>query len=335
MWAILGNAPELLRQPGALREQTVSMTYQFLVTAAMLPVCRRLLQQSQSWLSYEWKAGVASVFAGGLSLFATEHTLHGFAKIDWFALLPVALSYWFVIFMWCNLYFSIKQWQQARSEKELLLRAQSEVRAARLLALRYQLNPHFLFNSLNSVSTLVLDGNAPAATRMLAQIGDLLRTSLDSEVMTEAPLSQEIAFTEQYLAIEQTRLGERLRFEMTISSETLDALVPSMLLHPLVENAVRHGLAPLTEGGKIAIKTTLREGRLRIVIENSGRRDAEKHQGSANGIGLKNTSERLKALFGKDYSFSLDWPESGGCQVTVELPFRNIASPQEVLSCAQ
>ena len=162
--------------------------------------------------------------------------------------------------MWCSLYFSIKQWQQSCKEKERLLRAESEVREARLLALRYQLNPHFLFNSLNAVSTLVLDGNARAATRMLAQIGDLLRASLDSEVTAEVTLSQELALTEGYLAIEQTRLGERLKIDMVVPLETRDALVPSMLLQPLVENAVRYGVAPLIEGGRIAIKSALHAG---------------------------------------------------------------------------
>ena len=128
------------------------------------------------------------------------------------------------------------------------------------------MNPHFLFNSLNAVSTLVLDGNAPAATRMLAQIGDLLRTSLDSEVTAEVTLSQELAFTEGYLAIEQTRLGERLKIDMAVPMETRDALVPSMLLQPLVENAVRYGVAPLIEGGWIAIKSALHANRLRITI---------------------------------------------------------------------
>src|SRR5260370_39421155 len=123
---------------------------------------------------------------------------------------------------------------------------------ARLLARRYQLNPHFLFNSLNAVSTLVLDGNAPAATRMLAQIGDLLRTSLDSEVTAEVTLSQELAFTEGYLAIEQTRLGERLRIDIAVPLDTRDALVPNMLLQQLVENAVRYVVAPLFDGGRIA-----------------------------------------------------------------------------------
>ena len=121
----------------------------------------------------------------------------------------------------------------------------------------------FLSNSLNAVSTLVLDGNGPAATRMLAQIGEFLRTILDREAVLETPLSQEIAFTHQYLAIEQTRLGGRLRIEVAIAPETLDALVPSMLLQPLVENAVRHGVAPLVEGGTIRLESKLHDGHCR------------------------------------------------------------------------
>jgi LytS/YehU family sensor histidine kinase len=228
----------------------------------------------------------------------------------------------FILFIWCSLYFSIKQWQQSSEEKERLLRAESEVREARLLALRYQLNPHFLFNSLNAVSTLVLDGNAPAATRMLAQIGDLLRTSLDSEVTAEVTLSQELAFTEGYLAIEQTRLGERLKIDMAVPLETRDALVPSMLLQPLVENAIRYGVAPLIEGGWIAIKSALHANRLRITIGNAGRRGGGEQKKNGNGIGLGNTAERLKTLYGPDFEFSLVWPEAGGCEVVLELPLR-------------
>jgi two-component system LytT family sensor kinase len=239
----------------------------------------------------------------------------------------------FMLFMWCSLYFSIKQWQQSSIEKERLLRAESEVREARLLALRYQLNPHFLFNSLNAVSTLVLDGNAPAATRMLAQIGDLLRSSLDIEVTAEVALAQELVFTAGYLAIEQTRLGDRLKYDMIIPMETRDAMVPSMLLQPLVENAVRYGVAPLVEGGWIAIKSALHGDKLRIVIENSGSRESEQ-QRHGTGIGLGNTAERLKTLYGTDFEFSLRWPEAGGCKVELELPCRRILSVQELAACA-
>jgi two-component system sensor histidine kinase AlgZ len=233
------------------------------------------------------------------------------------------------------LYLSIKQWQQSVQESERLLRAETEAREARLSALRYQLNPHFLFNSLNAVSTLVLDGNAPAATQMLAQIGELLRTSLDNEVIPEVTLSQEMAFTERYLAIEQTRLGARLRVDLAISSDTVDALVPSMLLQPLVENAVRHGVVPIVEGGRIAIESGIYQGRIRIVIRNSGPRRSEKQKEVGNGIGLNNTMERLRTLYGMNHTFLLEWPEAGGCQVTMELPFHKAALTQEGLPCVR
>jgi len=197
------------------------------------------------------------------------------------------------------------------------------------------LNPHFLFNSLNAVSTLVLDGNAPAATQMLAQIGELLRTSLDNEVLPEVSLSQEMAFTERYLAIEQTRLGERLHVDLTISPDTWDALVPSMLLQPLVENAVLHGVVPMVEGGRLAIESELYQNRLQIVIRNSGPRRVEKQKDNVNGIGLNNTVERLRALYGMNHKFLLEWPDAGGCRVTVELPFRKAANPQEAFACAR
>ena len=234
-----------------------------------------------------------------------------------------------MFFMWCNLYFSIKQWQQSVHERERVLHAETEVREVRLRALRYQLNPHFLFNSLNAVSTLVLDGNASAATRMLAQISDLLRTSLDDNVTSEIALSQELAFTQQYIAIEQTRLGDRLRVEFSIHPETLDALVPSMLLQPLVENAVRHGVAPLVEGGGIAIKSDFHDNWLRVVISNSGRRGSERQTNAGNGIGQSNTAARLETLYGSNHKFWMEWPDEGGCRVTVELPFRPAVRKQE------
>ena len=138
---------------------------------------------------------------------------------------------------------------------------------------------------------------------MLAQIADLLRTSLDDKVTPEIALSQEMAFTEQYIAIEQTRLGDRLRVEFAIDPETLDALVPSMLLQPLIENAVRHGVAPLIEGGRIAIESGLHDDWLRMVISNSGRRRPERQTNEGNGIGQSNTAARLETLYGSNHKF--------------------------------
>ena len=331
---LLGSIPGLLSGKYTLREETVPAVWMFLGSCALHPVCRRLLRESHSWVAFELKAAGGSMVVSLFTACGTGLCLQSFNNADWYSL----VSYWvwssFVLFMWCSLYFSIKQWQQSTEERQRLLRAETEVREARLLALRYQLNPHFLFNSLNAVSTLILDGNAPAATRMLAQIGDLLRSSLDTEIKSEVTLSQEMEFTEKYLAIEQTRLGERLKFEMAIPLETRDILVPSMLLQPLVENAVRYGVAPLVEGGWLEINSTLHDNRLRIVIGNSGRSDQNEQKEKGIGIGLGNTAERLRTLYGTDFEFSLRWPDCGGCEVVVELPLRRAETSQEALPCA-
>ena len=334
LYDLLESIHDFLTKRVYINEETVPIVFMFLGSFALRPVCRWLLRQSQSWIAFELKAAAAAMVTSIPVACAAGLTLQNSYPVPWHAYVAMLMWSAFMLFTWCSLYFSIKQWQQSQAEKERLLRAESEVREARLLALRYQLNPHFLFNSLNAVSTLILDGNAPAATRMLAQIGDLLRSSLDSEVTAEVTLSQELAFTEGYLAIEQTRLGERLRIDMAVPLETRDALVPSMLLQPLVENGVRYGVAPLVEGGRIAIKSALHANRLRIVIGNSGRRGEGEQRRNGNGIGLGNTAERLKTLYGTDFEFSLGWPEEGGCEVVLELPLRRARNLQEASPCA-
>jgi hypothetical protein len=333
LFQLLESIHNFLTQRVSIADQTVPIFFMFLGSCALRPFCRRLLRQSQSWIAFEWKAAAAAMVTAIPAACAACLILSSFEHVPWHAWVTVSLWSCFILFIWCSLYFSVKQWRQSSEERERLLRVESEVREARLLALRYQLNPHFLFNSLNAVSTLILDGNGPAATRMLAQIGDLLRTSLDSEVTAEVTLSQELAFTEGYLAIEQTRLGERLRIDMAVSMETRDALVPSMLLQPLVENAIRYGVAPLIEGGWIAIKSALHAGRLRITIGNAGRRGGGEQKQNGNGIGLRNTAERLKTLYGRDFEFSLMWPEAGGCEVVLELPLRRPRKLREALLC--
>ena len=326
-----------LKQPGMLRGSSVFVLSMFAASCLLRPVCRSLMSRGFSWMALEMRALVWSLIAGAITAYVAELLAFGIRPLDWADWLVTFTQAIFTLFLWCSLYFSIKQWQQSARERERLLRAESEVRDARLNALRYQLNPHFLFNSLNAVSTLVLDGDAPAATRMLAQIGVFLRTILDRDAILETSLSQEIAFTEQYLAIEQTRLGGRLRTEVTIAPETLDALVPSLLLQPLVENAVRHGVAPLVAGGTIRLQSKLHGGHLQIIIQNSAtsRARAEHADKTAPGIGLINTEERLRTLYGTDYRFVLQYPAAGGCEVIVELPFRRAVQQREVTTCAR
>jgi two-component system, LytTR family, sensor kinase len=169
------------------------------------------------------------------------------------------------------------------------------------------------------------------------QISDLLRTSLDDGLQLEVPLFQEMIFTERYLAIEQVRLGDRLRVALEISPETQNAMVPSLLLQPLVENAVRHGIAPSVRGGDITIRSTRHDMRLRLVVKNTGARGndaARKRDRSSNGIGLVNTIERLRGLYGDDQSILLQWPEEGGCEVTIELPFQLASTGIQDPTCA-
>jgi LytS/YehU family sensor histidine kinase len=184
------------------------------------------------------------------------------------------------------------------------------------------LNPHFLFNSLNAVSTLVVEGDAVSAARMLSQISEFLRDTLETEMQPEVPLSREVLLAGRYLAIEQTRLGDRLRVRLDIDPNTRDALVPGLLLQPLVENAVRHGVAALIEGGDITIRTERHGPRLQVSIGNSGPAVGEAGRAVARGIGLTNTAERLRTLYGADHTFLLLRLDSGGYEATLNLPFR-------------
>lgn len=327
------------RSPGQFRHQTIFCGTVFLISPLLRPVCRYLLRRSLPWVGLEGRAFAWSAAYGAVATVVSQLVKLRSVRLIWADFLDNWLSFSVVFFLWCTLYFSTKQWQQSARERERLVRAESEAREARLSALRYQLNPHFLFNSLNAVSTLVLEGNAPAATRMLAQIGDLLRTTLDNNASAEIPLSQEIAFIEQYLSIEQTRLGSRLRVDMAISQETLDAVIPTMLLQPLVENAVRHGVAPVVEGGTIAIKSMLHGDRLLMTIRNSGPRtkgSPAQNGKSSKGIGLANTAERLRTLYGDNQQFLLRSQDAGGYEVAIEIPFRK-ATPgvQGAVACAR
>jgi two-component system, LytTR family, sensor kinase len=317
MSAVVTAVPEL--KSGGLWTASVFVVVTFLASCLLHPVCVVLMRRTKSWIGLEALAfacclptGIVAALAVGL---LTEHQVPGW--VDW---LETSVQSSFVLFVWCSLYFSLKLWQQSVREQERLLRAEAEVRDARLNALRYQLNPHFLFNSLNAVSTLVLDGNVPAATRMLAQIANFMRTILDSDGQSETAFSHELAYTEQYLAIEQTRLGSRLRVETAIAPESLHAMVPAMLLQPVVENAVRHGVAPRVGGATIRISSEVRDSKLHIRVWNSGSVQPSQSQSNGVGVGLRNTAARLKTLYGPACFFASQQTVDGW-EAIVEVPF--------------
>jgi two-component system, LytTR family, sensor kinase len=287
----------------------------FLGSITLHPICRAILPRTARWVTFELGVFVGSLVIGGFWRLVMQVVVAGTRGLELRSWTIGTVQYTIVLFLWGSLYFSIKQWQR-------LMEAETEARDARLAALRYQLNPHFLFNSLNAVSTLVVESNAPAATRMLSQIGDYLRATLDTPIQSEIPLSDEIALTDRYLAIEQARLEGRLTVRLQIAPDAWDAAVPSLLLQPLVENAVRHGIAARVDGGTLGIRCDVYDEQLCVTVRNSGPLYSPNGR---NGIGLVNTAERLRVLYGEDHDFALRWPASGGCEATIRIPFRRLA----------
>jgi LytS/YehU family sensor histidine kinase len=227
------------------------------------------------------------------------------------------LTYWAMV----GVSHGIQYYQRYRERELRASQLETRLAAARLDALRTQLQPHFLFNTLHAISAL-MNRDVEAAERMLARLSDLLRLTLDSAGEPMAPLKRELEFLERYLEIEQTRFADRLTVEMKIEPDTLDFPVPSLLLQPLVENAVRHGIAPRAEPGRIAIRARRMDGALQIEIEDNGRGLPREMR---EGLGLSNTRARLEQLYGGAHRFELRAAngDGSGTLVRLVLPMQN------------
>jgi len=213
----------------------------------------------------------------------------------------------------------LKIWNNTRNERKLEEQHRLLIQA-RLDALSRQINPHFLFNTLNTVSSLIRT-DPDQARAVLYKLSSILRRLLRRQDNFSA-LAEELDFIEDYLSIEQVRFGDKLRFEKQVDPAALARLVPSMLLQPLVENCVRHGLSRKIEGGTIRLRASLKDGRLHLVIEDDGVGIPEARLATLlqEGIGVSNVNERLKMLFGSDYRMSIDSQPGQGTRVDIEMP---------------
>lgn len=230
----------------------------------------------------------------------------------------------YVMLSWSGLYFGIKFSREIAHERENALRANATAHEAQLKMLRYQLNPHFLFNTLNAISTLVLDNQNATANRMVTGLSAFLRHSLDSDPMQRVSLDEELEAITRYLGIEQVRFGERLRVVIDASPDARRALVPSLMLQPLIENCIKHAVSRRIEGGTIAVRAAVVGDCLQIRVEDDGPGLPAECHGNGNGVGLANTRERLKVLYGARQNVqvrtrSLD--EGGGVEVALNLPY--------------
>ena len=262
--------------------------------------------------------------AGGLVLSIILGRGFGDSALRWYA------SWVFTTFPFGSaVYFSVvgmehalRYFVEARERDAQLAKMSEQLTGARLAALQAQLNPHFLFNSLNTVNVLVRDGDNAAATRVIEQLSEVLRTSLSRSRNNEVSLDDELELVRQYLAVEQARFSDRLRPEIEVPEDLLSAAVPSFALQHLVENAVRHGIARRSDAGSLVV-TARRAGNM---LELSVRDDGPGPNGSTlhAGHGLENTRERLRTLYGDVASLELVAVEPQGALARLRIPYREI-----------
>lgn len=246
----------------------------------------------------------------------------------------------FIFLCWAAFYHGIKYYQLLQSERDQLLvaeglqkeevlrriSAEAAVKESQLTLLRYQLNPHFLFNTLNSIYALIDQGEAERARTMLLNLSHFLRYSLEHGAEQSVPLAEEVDAANLYLSIEQARFADRLTVEFSITEEVRRALVPSFLLQPLIENAIKHAIAQSEEGGAIRVVAHREETTLLLAVEDSGA-DAPtakvSQRSSGGGLGLKNVQERVTTLYGTQGSLVLGKSDLGGFRVDLSFPFEN------------
>jgi two-component system LytT family sensor kinase len=220
---------------------------------------------------------------------------------------------------------SSQYYRQFRDRELKASQLETQLALAQLQMLRMQLHPHFLFNTLNAISAL-LHKDAEQADIMIARLGELLRTTLESAGAQQIPLRQELEFIQPYLEIEKARLGDRLQVRIDVDPEVMDAAVPNFVLQPLVENAIRHGIAPFSQVGRLDIRACQEDGMLRLEVQDSGpglsseQQAREKTGAFRAGVGIANTRARLQQLYGRHHGFEMKNGTSQGLTVTLLIP---------------
>ena len=233
-----------------------------------------------------------------------------------------SLSAVWVMLVWSALYFGIKYYLLSQEEKQRYLKAISMAHEAQLKMLRYQLNPHFLFNTLNAISTLILDKDTQLANSMVMKLSRFLRYSLDNDPMQQVTVAEEIDSLKLYLDIEKVRFAERLTLHFAISQDAEGALMPGLLLQPLVENSIKYAVSQSVNGGSIAVSASIERGQLQLVVADDGP-GLDLRQGrlpKGGGVGLANTRERLSQVYTEQQSFRLSTTEPHGLTITIRIP---------------
>ncbi len=296
LWKIGGRVPLM----SSLTPMT-GLTH--VIAASALGAVHLLLLGSVGFSVVGWQAK-----ASALSVWTSEFGINRFGM--------ELLMYGFVFGLTAMIQLQIRAQREAMRSLEL----QKQLSVAHLRALQMQMEPHFLFNTLNAITTLVELGRQKAAAEMLGHLNALLKTTLARTTPEKVPLSQELEFVGNYLAIEQVRFADRLRVEMNVDPSAVDGLVPSFLLQPIVENAIRHGIARCEHNGLVEA-SAIRDGdelHLRVRDTGSGMMHVQQN---GHGIGLSNTRERLDHFYQDGYKMEAQPLSTGGFEVAITIPY--------------
>lgn len=248
---------------------------------------------------------------------------HGYRPEVWYMYFTNTINSLIMVVCWSGLYFGIKNFQMLQKEKQNALKASTMAHQAHLKMLRYQLNPHFLFNTLNAISTLILVKDNKTAEAMVSRLSDFLRYSLDKDPIKKISLKHEIQALELYLEIEKVRFDDRLEVKWDIAENCKEALVPSLILQPIIENAIKYAISKMENGGEIhvAAKSFGRDLMLEVADNGPGAKIENGQLKRCNGVGLPNIQERLSSLYSNDYSFVVSDNHPSGIKVSIRIPF--------------
>jgi len=256
------------------------------------------------------------------NLFYWELYKGGHRPSEWLGYFWGNSTIFYIFICWSCLYFGIKFYQAMQEASQRALKASALAHEAQLKMLRYQLNPHFLFNTLNAISTLVLEKHAERANEMVTRLSNFLRYSLDNDPMQKVNLEQEITTLNLYLGIEKVRFEERLEIDFDINPDAEKALIPSLILQPLVENSIKYAIAKSENGGKISLRAQVFANELLLEIKDNGPGVKLENGALPNGrgVGIRNTRDRLQELYNDKHSFTITNTEPTGLQVSIRLP---------------
>jgi two-component system, LytTR family, sensor kinase len=255
------------------------------------------------------------VINGSWIVLTSDMEMHSILEI-----FGATMSSMYLFLSWSAIYFGVKYYESLQEQREATLRAGTLAQEAQLKMLRYQLNPHFLFNTLNAISTLILDNENRTANQTVMRLSEFLRYTLDQDPMKKVTLRKEIEATNLYLTTEKLRFGERLKLEYAVEDGALEALVPSLLLQPLIENSVKYAVSPSEKGGAIRIEGRARGAMLELAVADDGPGiESGAVPNSGRGVGLRNTRERLAVLYEGRHRFAtLD--NKPGLRIELGLP---------------